>query len=220
MKKSMDLFGKALLSYLHGDRDKFFFGNSSGDKYAHPLKKYFRSYDKLTRLERKIISLANGEILDVGCGTGMYVPYLAKKGKVTGIDISTNIIRVAKEMKIKNVFVADIFKFKPKKKYDTIVLLENNLGMAETLKRTKQLLKILGSLLKENGKILTNIRNVPRGTYFVGELYPIWKGQKGQKFKWISFNAKFLRKLCDEEGLKLKIVDRDKWNYLAILSKN
>ena len=220
MKKSMDVFGQALLDYSRGDKDKFFFEDSNGNRYQHPLSKYFRDFKTFTKLEKKIISKTKGEILDLGCGTGNYIPYLNKKGKVLGIDISPNVIEVAKEKYgLRNVKVADIFKFKTSKKFDTIVLLENNLGMAGTLKKTKQLLKILANLLKKDGQILTNAWNVPKRTYYEGELSPVWKEKKGQKFKWISFNAKFLKGLCEEVGLNFEIVDRDRYHYLAKITK-
>ena len=214
------MFGQALLDYSRGDKDKFFFEDSNGNRHKFPLRKYFRNFKKFTKLEKKIISKARGDILDLGCGTGNYIPYLMKKGKVLGIDISPKVITVAKEKyRLRNVKVADIFKFKTSKKFDTIVLLENNLGMAGTLKKIKQLLKILSRILKKNGQILTNARNLPKKTYCLNELSPIWKGKRGQKFKWISLNVKFLRKLCEEEGLDLEIVDRSRYHYLAKITK-
>ncbi|MFA5796951.1 MAG: class I SAM-dependent methyltransferase [Candidatus Woesearchaeota archaeon] len=220
MKNSMDFFGKALLAYSEGDTASFFFVSASGKKHLHPLSDYFRAYHRFIKLEKKIISMSKGNILDVGCGTGNYVPYLMKQGTVLGIDISANVIQVAKRNKLNNCIVADIFTFKPKKKFDTIVLVENNLGMAETVQRTEILLKKLASMLNKEGCILTNARNVPNGTYYIGELYPLYKNRRGQKFKWISFNAKFLRKLCAKNNLKLEIVDRDKRHYLAKITKS
>ena len=158
--------------------------------------------------------------MDLGCGTGNYIPYLMKKGTVLGVDISPYVIKIAKEKyKLRSVKVANIFKFQTNKKFDTIVLLENNLGMAGTLKRTKQLLKILTNLLNKKGQILTNASDVPKGTYLEEELTPIWKSKKGQKFRWIRFNSKFLKELCEEAKLNLEIIDRDKYHYLARITK-
>ena len=219
MKKVNDLFGKALQGYLQGDRSKFFFVNQNGKRYTHQLSRYFRNYSKLTRLEKRIISLAKGDILDVGCGTGMYIPYLSKKGKVLGIDISPKVVAIARMNGVKNVFIKDIFNLKRKKKYDTIVLLENNLGIAGTIEKAGKLLKILKNLLKKNGQILTNCMNVPNQNYFEAEVYPIWKEEQGKKFKWISFNPLFLNELCNKFGLRMKVIKRDKWFYLARITK-
>ncbi len=219
----MEVFGQALLDFSRGDNEKFYLQDSRGKRSEQRLSKYFRNYKEFTKLEREIISLSRGEILDVGCGTGQYVSYLMKKGNVLGIDISSKAIQVAKEKyKLRNVKVADIFNFKSTKKFDTIVLLENNLGMAQTIPRTKKLLKILLNHLKTNGKILTDAHEVDgknHDTVFNGELRPVWKNKIGDKFIWINFNSGYLKKLCEEMGLNLKVIGRNNTSYLAKITK-
>ena len=219
MKQSMELFGEALHGYLQGDKSAFFFEDVNGNKYKMSLARYFRTYSQFTTLEQKIISLAHGEILDVGCGTGMFIPYLSKQGNVIGIDISSPVVEVARERGIAHVAVRDIFDFKSRQKYDTIVLFENNFGLAGTVSRARQLLEILGSLLTPTGCILTNATTVTRSDYFENELYSVWKKKRGESFKWISFNVRFLAELCAEAGLRLDVVDSNSWHYLAKISK-
>ncbi len=218
MKKSMDLFGKALLDYSRGSKNKFYFIEGDGEKHEHPLRQYLKSRS-LTRFEKKMVDLSYGDILDVGCGTGKYIPHLMKHGKVFGIDISSDAIRVARKNKIHNCTVADIFKFKTTKKFDTILLISNGLGMAETVPKTTKLLKILSKLLKKNGQIITTSRNVFGGKYHVAKLYPFYKNTKGKKFMWISFNSRFLSSLCNKAGLKLEVIDRGKRYYLARIAR-
>jgi 2-polyprenyl-3-methyl-5-hydroxy-6-metoxy-1,4-benzoquinol methylase len=222
MKRGMDIFGEALRAYFHGDKRELFIEDDKGNKYPHSLSKYFRKYRQFEKLEKEIISLAKGKILDVGCGPGNYIPYLNKKGEVLGIDISPKIIKVCKERGIENVKVVDVFKFKTKEKFDTIVLLENNLGMAETIPRTKILLKKLGKMLNKNGKILTNSRDVTKGNYFNtkglyynGKMRIVWKNKKGDWICWISFNDKLLGDICKDVGMKMRVLDRVGNHYLA-----
>ena len=141
MKKSMDFFGNALYAYWKGDRSPFYIILRTGEKDYGDMSRYFRTYVHLSRLEKKLISLSKGEILDVGCATGYYIPALNRNGTVRGIDISRQAIKVAKENGLTNCKTADIFNFRTNKKFDTITLLENNLGMAETPKGAKKLLK-------------------------------------------------------------------------------
>lgn len=215
----MDIFGDALMAHFHGDKTRLFIEDVKGNKYPHDLNKYFRKYKQLDRLEKGIISLSKGKILDVGCGPGNYIPYLNKKGDVLGIDISPKVIKVCKERGFKNVKVADIFKLKTKDKFDTIVLLENNLGMAQTVPRTKKLLKILGSLLNKDGQILTNASYASTGDYFNGKMRMVWKNKKGDWISWISFNSKFLKELCNEVGLNMQVLSRYRHNYLGRITK-
>lgn len=128
----MDIFGEALKAYSQGDRARFYFQDESGKIFGHDLSRYFRKMNRLSKLEKKLISLSYGDILDVGCGTANYIPLLAERGNVLGIDISPNVIEVARQHGCKYCRVADIFSFPTHKKYDTITLLENNLGLGET----------------------------------------------------------------------------------------
>lgn len=172
-KQSMDVFGEALKGYYLGDKSKFYLKEPSGKLSEHNLKRYFRKTNQFSKLERKLISLSYGDILDVGCGTGNYISLLAKRGKVLGFDISKNVIDVAKMSGCKNCIVADIFTFSEKKKFDTITFLENNLGIGGTINNTKKLLKKLSVLLKDNGQILAISRNLCNKDYFSIELNPV-----------------------------------------------
>lgn len=219
MKKGMDIFGEALLAYFQGDKTPLFIEDIKCNKYRHNLSKYFRTYKQLDLIEKEIIFRSNGKILDVGCGSGNYMPFLSKRGIVLGIDISSKVVQVGRERGLKNIKVADIFKLKTSEKFDTIVLLENNLGMAQTIHKTKKLLKILSALLTQKGQILTNAKIVSKADYFDGKMRLIWKNKKSDWIKWISFNPNFLGKLCAEAGLKMQVLRKNKQSYLARITK-
>jgi len=227
VKNSMEFFGEALYAYWKGDRNsKFYLVYISGekidelDKYELDLGIYFRNYDQLNNLEKKLISLSHGKILDVGCGTGYYIPELMKRGDTEGIDISEKVIKIAREMGLRNCKLGNIFEFKADKKYDTITLLQNNIGIAETLPKAKRLLKILSNLLSREGQILNILRKYFVNDYIIYERYFEWKNKRSSKFKWITFNVDFLSKLCSEINLKLEIIDENEDFYLIRMSKN
>jgi SAM-dependent methyltransferase len=219
-KQSMDLFGEALKAYASGDRTKFYFKESSGEISECSLKRYFRNAAQISKSERKLIFLSYGEILDVGCGTGNYMPLLAKRGKVIGIDISKNVIDVAKMKGCNNCRVADIFTFSEKKKFNTITLLGNNIGIGGSVNKTKKLLKKLSSILKDDGQILAIVRRVTGREYFANKLQPMWNNKIGLKFGWIHLNVNFLSDLCRQEGLCLKILQGNQHSYLIKIVKN
>ncbi len=65
-------------------------------------------------------------ILDLGCGTGKHDLLFAEKGyEITGIDLSEQMINIAKQNKHKNTeyFVGDVRNIKLNKKFDTVVSL-------------------------------------------------------------------------------------------------
>jgi predicted TPR repeat methyltransferase len=220
MKKSMDVFGEALYAYWKGDKkSKLYLTYENRDSHELKLWAYFRSYKQFTKLEKKLISLCTGKILDVGCGTGYHIPYLMKRGRTEGIDISEKAIQVAKEMGLNNCYVADIFRFSTKKKYDTITLLQNNLGMAETIPKTKKMLMILSNLLSKDGQILLMHRKT-KEKYKIIIRHFEWKNKKSQKFRWIHHNARYLSNLCKELGLRADIIYKDRhYNLIRITRK-
>jgi len=220
MKKSMDLFGQALYDRFKGEIYPFYM-EVYGEKHEHNLDRYFRTTAKLSKVEKKLISMCFGTILDIGCGTGNYVPELEKKGRVIGIDISPKVIDVAREMGIKNCFVADIFSYDETNKFDTITMFENNLGMGQTIDGTKKLLKKISNLLNKNGQLLIILSGRSKDKdYLETELTPVYKEIKGKKFKWINFNPKYLTKLCNEINLNLKVISGNKhYSFIKITKK-
>jgi len=215
----MDLFGQAFNDRFNGKVYPFYF-EVSGEKYEFKLDRYFRDFSNLSKVENKLINMCYGDILDVGCGTGNYFPALEKRGHAIGIDISDKIIEVSRKMGIKNCFSADIFSFKSDKKFDTITLFENNLGMGATIEGTKKLLRKISSILKDSGQLLIILSGrAKKANYVEVEFVPIYHDIRGEKFKWISFNPKFLRELCSEIKLNMKIISANRYYSFIKISK-
>lgn len=208
MRSKMDFFGKVLYEYWKGDKTStLFFIENKKKRFPIEVSRYFRSYEEFSDLEKKSISLARGDILDVGCATGYHVVALKMRGNVDAIDISEHIIKIANEQGIENCFVADIFKYHPSKKYDTITLFENNIGLAGTISKTKRFIKILAKLLKEDGQILCEIVRTRTVDTWCVLITPLWNGKKGKSFKWLHFSPNFLSKICAKYDLKLEVLD-------------
>jgi SAM-dependent methyltransferase len=210
MDKSTHILGEVLFKYWKGDRSsELIMIKKDKSKFTIDLDYYFRNYEQLSMIEKKAISLTIGEILDVGCATGYYVPVLKQHGNVDAIDISVQAIKIAKNEGIEECNVADIFKYKTSKKYDTITLFENNIGLAGTFTKTKRLFRILTRLLKRNGQIIAIIRHTDFGgkKYYSSLYKPSWNGKSGKKFRWFYFNIGFLPDFCDKYNLNLEILD-------------
>ncbi|QAR32161.1 class I SAM-dependent methyltransferase [Geovibrio thiophilus] len=81
----------------------------------------------LNRAREHGVVFKDADILDVGCGSGMYTIRLGKDAKhVTATDISSEMLRILKEdasaQGINNIdtFLGDWLEFKPDKKYDVV----------------------------------------------------------------------------------------------------
>lgn len=215
----MDLFGEALRAYSQGDRSPFYLKERSGELSRIDLSRHFRNPHELSKLERRLISLASGDILDIGCGTGNYIPLMSKRGRVLGIDISSRVIEVARASGCRLCKVADIFTFPTTKKYDTITFLGNGLGIGGTVNKTKKLLRKLSSLLKTDGQILAIGRRVVGREFVQAQLRPVWKQQIGSRFDWIHMSRGFLSDLCEQAGLRLKVLQGNQHYYLFRIVK-
>lgn len=78
----------------------------------------------------KFAKLSKGEILELSCGTGRVSIFLAKKGyKITGIDISDNMLNIGrkkvKKLNLTNkikMIQGDIFDFNLRKKFNLVII--------------------------------------------------------------------------------------------------
>lgn len=215
-----DLFGQAVYDTYLGSREVFSF-KLRGEVYPYNIEKYLRDENHLNNSELSQIDMAYGNILDVGCGTGNYLPKLDQKGNVIGIDISEKILEVAKLMGRKNCILADIFEYQPKIKFDTITMFGNNLGMAGSIEKTRVLLERMGSILKDDGQILLILsRRSGDLDYIINDLTPVYKGITGTTFAWVSYNKDYLKRLCQECGWNMHVLNANKHYYSAKLTKN
>lgn len=216
----MDLFAKAIMDRINGDNADFFFIDKNDKRFVHNLDRYYKTPFPATRLEKKLIKLCYGDILDVGSATGNYFPELMKQGTVTGVEYSTHLVKIAKKQGITNIAKADIFSYKASKKFDTITLLENNLCLGGSEEKTKELIKKLLILLKEDGKILSMIsKRAKDNNFFIAELTAEYKGKKGTLFKYFNINPNYLNQMCKNMNCNIKILGQDERNYLLELKK-
>jgi len=89
-------------------------------------KNYKEEIDYIQTLIKNYSTIPVSEILNLGCGTGNHDLFLAKNGyNITGVDLSENMIEIAKNQNIKNTnfLVADVRNLNLDKKFDAIISL-------------------------------------------------------------------------------------------------
>jgi len=138
--------------------------------YNHFAKDYDKSRygakeQKVTaKITKEVVSELFGDVknklfLDCGCGTGRFLEFFTKKGsRVIGVDISENMLKIAKK-KIPNVNLsrADIFSLPFKNKVFDIILCSQVLTHLHNYKAP---LLEMGRVLKDRGIIIIDIRNI------------------------------------------------------------
>ncbi|KKW19671.1 MAG: 2-polyprenyl-3-methyl-5-hydroxy-6-metoxy-1, 4-benzoquinol methylase [Parcubacteria group bacterium GW2011_GWA2_51_10] len=159
----------------------------------------------------KALSWKGKRVLDVGCGTGLFVFEVAKRGaKTVGVDYSSEAIVVAKkdhtspniEFRCENIFRSKTLK----EKFDVVV----SLGTLEHLDDPYVALLKFKSLLKPHGSIILTCPNWvnPRGLvlqtleklfdapitladihYFSPKTFEAWAKKLGMKLSWHTFDV-------------------------------
>ena len=232
-----DLFGKAILDYQTNNSPEDLITETSISEADEMSVAYlFRSYAEMPKLEQKALQLANGKVLDVGCGAGSHALYLQEKGiDVTAIDISANAIKACELRGLKNAKVQDIMQLEGDK-FDTILLLMNGAGMCRKLKNIPNFLQKLKALLTDEGQILVDSSDIiymfdededggkwiPTDVDYYGEvIFDIaYKGEKEASFDWMYIDYNTLQNAAVANGLQCELIlEGEHFDYLAKLTK-
>ncbi len=230
-----DIFGTALLDYFHGNYSGDIITSTSiSEEDILPLPYLFRNFSEMPAIEQKALQLANGYVLDIGCGAGSHSLYLQEKGlDIMAIDLSPGAVEVAKLRGVQNASVTNVFDLKDIK-FDTILMLMNGAGILGKLENVPARLEQLKKLLKPGGQILVDSSDliymynstkdggvcVPGGHYY-GELeYSIhYKGCKPESFEWLYIDEMLFKTITEESGFQFEIEERgENYDYLAKLS--
>ncbi|WP_339716189.1 class I SAM-dependent methyltransferase [uncultured Kriegella sp.] len=234
-----DVFGKALLDYQNERYSEDIYTYSSLDeKDVMPLPYLFRGFEAMPPVEKKALALCKGEVLDIGCGAGSHSLYLQQKGiAVTALDSSAGAIKTCKLRGIKNTLHTDIATFEDKK-FDTLLLLMNGIGIVGNLKLLDQFLSHLKSLLKPGGQILLDSSDIiymfaddedPENqenwkidpeNYYGEVLFTMkYKGVKSNSFYWLYLDFDTLESAANANNLACDLIFKgNHYNYLARLA--
>jgi len=126
-----------------------------------------RYYDVIQGVEyfarsaKFVAGLLNGRsVLELGCGTGLYLFPLKKAGfDIEGLDISKEMLDLAKKKGKAKLYQKDMSSFKLKK-YDAILCLNTSLLYLPDMKAVEKTLKNVAKHLKPNGLFLLDIPNL------------------------------------------------------------
>jgi SAM-dependent methyltransferase len=234
LKTQTDIFGKALQTYFENpEKQSLTTWTNLTDEDDVPLAYFFRLHDEMPALEKKALALASGKTLDVGCGSGSHSLYLQnQKGlDLTALDISEGAIKVAKARGVKQTQCLSIWDFN-EKKFDTILLLMNGMGIGKTTAELPALLKHLKALLTPYGSILVDSSDLiylfdeedvalrKEDDIYYGEVdFGIRFDNQSEEFPWLYIDPKRLEIAAKNAGFNFKVImEGANYDYLAQLS--
>jgi len=125
-----------------------------------------KSYPFIIRLQKTLNLLEdidNKKICDLGCGTGVLIPFILKKnGNYTGIDFSKRMLdtirsKYQKEINDKKVdlLLSDFKNLDQTRKYDILI----GLGFMEYFDEPKKIVKKLYNIISNEGRIILSFPN-------------------------------------------------------------
>ncbi len=154
---------------------------------------------------------------------------LEKQGyEVTAVDICPQAIHIMKERGIKDTSQQDFLKFDGER-FDTIFMLGHNIGMCETLKGIKGLLRKCEKLLLPGGQLLVNSAKEPGSANsqnqkdYTGELEfrLSFEGNVGSWMRWLHVDFELLTSHALECGWSAeKLIGTEEGGFLARLSSD
>lgn len=225
-----DIYGQALLDYAAGNEKSLYLETSYGPREEMPVSHYFRDYDGLPDIEQIALQFCSGDILDVGAGAGVHSLILQENDNtVTALELSPGACQVMKKNGVQNVLNADFYTL-TKRKFDTVLLLMNGLGLAGTLDNLSAFLNKAKALLAEDGVILVDSSDIrylyeeegvkwPQKGYYGEISYRyIYQHKTGDWFPWLYADAGTLEEYAGHAGLECNVIFTDDHDqYLARL---
>ncbi|MEP4535534.1 MAG: class I SAM-dependent methyltransferase [Cyclobacteriaceae bacterium] len=225
-----DLHGKAILDFYKGNEAATLtLHNSYGEPEEMPVEVFFREEEDFSTLEHLALIECQGKILDLGSGAGAHALVLQSQGKdVTALENSAGCLEVMRHSGVEKVVHQDFYKHS--KKYDTVLVLMNGIGLAGKLEQLPSFFEKLSSLLTPTGQILIDSSDIsylyedglqkPAGYY--GEVryrYEYLK-EKGDWFDWVYVDPQSLIGIVEKLDLTIEILHTDENDqYLARISQ-
>jgi len=118
---------------------------------------YLGTPDEWQPHDHRALRLVRGAALDIGVGAGRTAIELQRRGMaVTGLDTSQGAIEVARKRGLRDTVITTVDEFADRAvaRYDTFLLLGNNLGLFESRQRAPIFLAALERLARPGARII------------------------------------------------------------------
>src|SRR5574342_845806 len=157
---------------------------------VYSFKNYRKDADKVRAYARRYCRSRGLSLLDVACGTGLHLEHLGKHFAVEGVDLSPQMLRVArKRLGSVPLHKGDFRNFDLHRQFDVVTCLSSSIGYARTMADLRKALKRMAAHLKPGGVLVLEPWLTPENTTdrYVSVLTA---GQGDRKIARISYTRK------------------------------
>jgi SAM-dependent methyltransferase len=156
LTSDQDAFGHLLTDLVAGRRVHEIVERDDGCVFAYDPDYYLAPFRSWWPQERRSMRFVRGRVLDLGCGAGRVGLHLQERGhEVVGIDVSPGAVAVARDRGLADVRLGTLAAtLKPGERFDTILLLGNNLGLLGGERDGRRLLRRLVRITSARGRVL------------------------------------------------------------------
>jgi ubiquinone/menaquinone biosynthesis C-methylase UbiE len=149
---------------------------------------HFKDYEAASRRLEELIARHNPSadtLLDVGCGTGRHLEYLQSRYRVSGLDISPEMLDAARKRCPRVPFYqGDMIDFDLGRTFDVIVCLFSAIGSVKTVANLDRTLSAMARHLRSGGLVIIEPWFTPE-TYWVGKLFANFVDEPDLKIAWM-----------------------------------
>lgn len=194
-----DMYGRALLSRLGGRTDQTWQVRDSDGTVRCLAAALDRWLGPAGAADRSVLTRCTGPTLDVGCGPGRLVAALREAGhEALGIDLNEVAVRLTRSRGGPAVR-ADVFDAVPgERSWDTVVLLDGNLGIGGDPLR---LFARCADLLSAGGRLLVEVGPPGRTSGGVRRRLET-DGESGPWFPWATLDVAGLAAAATAVGFR------------------